>query len=73
VSRIVLLDLARVGLGLGTGTLPLLKSLRSDDPTLEISVGGGISGKDDLAELSDAGASCVLVASALHDGRIGSR
>jgi phosphoribosylformimino-5-aminoimidazole carboxamide ribotide isomerase len=70
VRRLVLLDLSRVGTGRGTGTLPLLKGLAAAHPDVEIAVGGGIAGRGDIAELGRAGASCVLVGSALHDGRI---
>lgn len=69
--RILLLDLARVGTGTGTGTIPLLKAIRSAWPVLEITIGGGVSGPADLERLAEAGASAVLVGSALHDGRIG--
>jgi phosphoribosylformimino-5-aminoimidazole carboxamide ribotide isomerase len=71
LRRTILLDLARVGTGQGTGTLDLLMALRARHASLEIVVGGGVSGPDDLRRLADAGASAVLVASALHDGRIG--
>ncbi len=71
VRRLVLLDLSRVGTGRGTGTLPLLSALAADYPDMEIAVGGGVAGWGDIAALAAAGASCVLVGSALHDGRIG--
>jgi phosphoribosylformimino-5-aminoimidazole carboxamide ribotide isomerase len=70
VRRIVLLDLARVGMGAGTGTTELLLGLCAAFPHLEITVGGGVAGPDDLAALDRAGASAALVGSALHDGRI---
>jgi phosphoribosylformimino-5-aminoimidazole carboxamide ribotide isomerase len=70
VRRLVLLDLARVGTGRGTGTLALLARLRTIDPALEITVGGGIADRDELRALADAGANAVLIGSALHDGRI---
>ncbi|MBX6315285.1 MAG: hisA/hisF family protein [Isosphaeraceae bacterium] len=69
--RLLLLDLARVGTGRGTGTLGLLADLRAVHPRLEIAAGGGISGPEDLRRLEDAGASAVLVGSAFHDGRVG--
>jgi phosphoribosylformimino-5-aminoimidazole carboxamide ribotide isomerase len=71
VLRIILLDLARVGTGRGTGTIELLSEIRTRHPTLEVIVGGGISGAGDLRMLSEAGATAALVGSALHDGRIG--
>ncbi|SIO65998.1 phosphoribosylformimino-5-aminoimidazole carboxamide ribotide isomerase [Singulisphaera sp. GP187] len=73
VRRFLLLDLARVGLGRGIGTEPLLRHLALAGPDLEITVGGGISSGTELHSLDKAGASAVLVGSALHDGRIGSR
>ena len=37
---------------------------------LEITVGGGVRNGDDLDSLAKCGVDAVLVASALHDGRI---
>jgi phosphoribosylformimino-5-aminoimidazole carboxamide ribotide isomerase len=67
----LLLDLARVGTGKGTGTMTLLKRLRAEDSDLEITVGGGVSHGAELLALEKAGADAVLVGSALHDGRLG--
>jgi phosphoribosylformimino-5-aminoimidazole carboxamide ribotide isomerase len=71
--RILLLDLARVGTGSGVGTAALLLLLLERLAWGEVSVGGGISGPGDLIPLEMAGASAVLIGSALHDGRIGLR
>lgn len=71
VRRLLLLDLARVGRGQGTGTGPLLSALIAAHPGAELAVGGGVSGPSDLQSLAAAGAAGVLVGSALHDGRIG--
>lgn len=72
VRRFLLLDLARVGLGQGVGTEPLLRRLAlAAGPYVEIAVGGGISRVSELRSLAEAGASAVLVGSALHDGRMG--
>ncbi len=71
VQRLLLLDLARVGIGRGLGTLELLlrtKSVVGID--LEVIVGGGVSTLADLPPLAEAGASAVLVGSAIHDGRM---
>jgi phosphoribosylformimino-5-aminoimidazole carboxamide ribotide isomerase len=73
VRRLILLDLARVGTGRGTGTHRILAGLRQECPDVEISVGGGISGVEEILELRKAGATAVLVGSAIHDGRIGRR
>jgi len=67
---LIVLDLARVGTGDGPGTLALLGEIRKRFPDLELIAGGGIRGEDDLARLTDAGADAVLVATALHDGRV---
>lgn len=71
--RLLVLDLARVGVGSGPGTLPLATSLVEIDPALEIIAGGGVRDIGDVRALLDAGVSSVLVGSALHDGRIGRR
>jgi phosphoribosylformimino-5-aminoimidazole carboxamide ribotide isomerase len=70
VRRVILLDLARVGVGSGAGTESLLRRLANDHPGVEFIAGGGIGGPDDVRQLADAGAAGVLVASALHDGRL---
>ena len=77
VRRILLLDLAQVGRSQGTGTRLLLDRLVTRYATargghLNWIVGGGISEVAEIESLGEAGASAVLVGSALHDGRIGS-
>jgi len=71
VRTLIVLDLARVGTGTGTGTEPLLKSIRKELPVVELIAGGGIKSRRDVEELSQCGANGVLVASALHNGRVG--
>ena len=71
MRRLLLLDLSRVGTGRGIGTLDLVVELRRIDPRVEISVGGGIAGIDEVIAIRDQGAAAVLIGSALHDGRIG--
>lgn len=73
ISRMIVLDLARVGSGSGVGTLDLIAAIRSAHPSLEIIAGGGVSDLSDLHKLTEAGAAGALIGSALHDGRIGSR
>ncbi len=70
VRRLILLDLARVGLNSGTGTEELCMALNSAHAGLEVTAGGGVRGLDDLRHLQRCGAHAVLVASALHDGRL---
>ena len=71
IISVIVLDLGRVGGGTGVGTLALLERLASRHPEVERVAGGGVSGPDDLRAIERAGGSAALVASALHDGRIG--
>jgi len=68
--RLIVLDLAQVGIGRGVGTLDLCRRLLVGRPELELIAGGGIRGPADLAELAAIGCWGALVASALHDGRL---
>lgn len=70
VNQMILLDLANVGTGLGTGTETLCRTLRNRHPALKLITGGGIRSLDDLQAQAEQGADAVLVASALHDGRL---
>src|SRR5262249_12018268 len=67
VCRMILLDLARVGIGEGLGTLLLLGEILRAAPSTEVVVDGGISEPSDLEQTARAGASAVLLASALHN------
>lgn len=67
---LIVLDLARVGVGAGTGTEALCRRLRAAHPQIELIAGGGVRHRDDLHRLADAGVDAALVASALHDGRL---
>ena len=69
VRRILVLDLARVGVGGGPGTAGLCARLASI-PGIEVSAGGGVRGRADLEQLRSLGVESALVASALHDGRL---
>ncbi len=73
VRRLLLLDLACVGTGRGVGTTTLLSLLAADHPEIEIEigVGGGVAGPQDILTLGRAGAKFLLIGSVLHDGRIG--
>ncbi len=73
VRHLLLLDLARVGTGVGPGTEGLMARIRKAHAGVHISVGGGISRIEEVLALLNAGAAAVLVGSALHDGRIGAR
>jgi phosphoribosylformimino-5-aminoimidazole carboxamide ribotide isomerase len=70
VTRMLVLDLSRVGVGSGPGTDELIANLRLEFPRLEVTAGGGVRGREDLDRLAQLGADAVLVASALHDGRL---
>jgi phosphoribosylformimino-5-aminoimidazole carboxamide ribotide isomerase len=70
VRSVILLDVARVGTGQGSGTLDLLKSLGCSYPCTQWIICGGVRDRHDLELLEAAGARAVLVASALHDGSI---
>jgi phosphoribosylformimino-5-aminoimidazole carboxamide ribotide isomerase len=70
VQRLLLLDLARVGMNAGMGTELLTTELIAAHPEIQLSAGGGVRGPDDLWRLKSIGASAILLASALHDGRI---
>ncbi|MCE9544548.1 MAG: hisA/hisF family protein [Planctomycetia bacterium] len=71
VRRLIVLDVAAVGLGQGCPTLDLCRELRRRYSDLEITSGGGIRTMADLEQLTVAGCDIALVATALHDGRIG--
>jgi len=68
--RLIVLDLAGVGMSGGVPTLDLCRELRRLDDQLEIITGGGVRGADDIRAAVDAGCDALLVASALHDGRL---
>jgi phosphoribosylformimino-5-aminoimidazole carboxamide ribotide isomerase len=70
VKQMLVLDLARVGLGDGTGTQELCGRLVAAYPEVQFAAGGGVRDMDDLRRLQQSGVGAVLVASALHDGSI---
>jgi phosphoribosylformimino-5-aminoimidazole carboxamide ribotide isomerase len=70
VRRLLVLDLARVGGGAGTGTETLCARLAAAYPDVEVSAGGGVRGVADLRRLRACGVRAALVASALHDGAL---
>lgn len=71
VRQMIVLDLASVGGGAGLSTLPLCRQLRGEFPELHLITGGGLRHADDLRQLAaDGCCDAVLVASALHDGRL---
>ncbi len=70
VGALIVLDLARVGTGTGTGTEPLLRAIRNEFPDIDLIAGGGVRTWADVDQLGEAGATGVLVASALHTGTL---
>src|ERR1043165_3737030 len=70
IHRLIVLDLASVGIGAGVSTVGLCRRLKSAHPDVHLSTGGGVRNIDDVNRLLDAGVDSVLVASALHDGGI---
>lgn len=71
VRKVLVLDLARIGTGQGTGTEGLIAEIQKDSPaSLELIAGGGVSSPSDLQRLARNGVDAVLVGSALRDGRL---
>ena len=73
VQNLLILDLVRVGTGLGLGSLDLIHRIHDARPSVQLTAGGGISRIEEVLELRAAGANGVLIGSSLHDGRIGTR
>ena len=70
ITRMIVLDLAAVGVHEGISTIPLCQRLQNHFPQLEIITGGGVRDANDLKQLAAMGIDGVLIASALHNGRI---
>ena len=70
ISRLIVLDLADVGMGCGARTGSLCQSLLAEFPDMHLTCGGGVRGVEDLRAWQALGAKQILVASALHDGRL---
>lgn len=70
IERLIVLDLAQVGIGEGISTLGLCAEIRSRHPQVELITGGGVRNRDDLQLLAQSNIDGVLVASALHNGAI---
>jgi phosphoribosylformimino-5-aminoimidazole carboxamide ribotide isomerase len=68
IERIIVLDLADVGVSNGTSTLALLREIIAAYPHLKIIAGGGVRNMADLLVLEQAGCTAALVATALHKG-----
>ncbi len=70
IAALLILDLARVGAGGGID-LELVSRIRQTLPEIELLAGGGVEREEDLTRAARVGLDGVLVATALHDGRIG--
>ncbi len=70
VEELIVLDLADVGTSSGGSTDELCRELLVAHPALRIIAGGGVRGPADLERLRHLGVDGVLVASAIHDGRL---
>lgn len=71
-SRVIAMNLDRVGSGEGPDTA-LLGQLRAVAPERQIIAAGGVRDARDLEALATSGVAAVLIATALHDGRLDSR
>jgi phosphoribosylformimino-5-aminoimidazole carboxamide ribotide isomerase len=70
VQQLLLLDVAQVGTGQGTGTAELCWQLHQRFPDVTLITGGGIWTREDVAAQVRLGASLVLAATALHEGTL---
>lgn len=69
VSTILVLDLDRVGTGMGVD-LGLIESLRARLGGIRLLAGGGVLTRRDLERMCDAGCDGALVGSAIHQSRL---
>ena len=71
VQRIIVLDLAAVGVDKGLCTADLCRRFLGQFEGLDVITGGGVRNVDDLKSAELLGVDGVLIASALHDSGIG--
>lgn len=70
IRSVIVLDLAAVGVGAGLTTLDVCGRIHAALPDVEVITGGGVRSAADLEAARATGVRAVLVASALHDGRL---
>ena len=70
ITRLIVLDFARVGRNEGIGTEDLCHQIVAAYPHVDVFAGGGISAWGEIKRLESIGVKGVLVASALHDRRL---
>lgn len=68
-EEVIIMTLTRVGVGAGPD-LAFLAQLQGLKPACRLYAAGGVRHVADLSALAEAGASGVLLASALHDGNL---
>lgn len=68
--RVLAMNLRRVGSGAGPD-LGLIAKLRTLRPDCAVYAAGGVRSRDDLLAIAEAGGVGALVATAIHDGRLG--
>ncbi len=68
--RLLILDLARVGMNNGVGTDILVERLLTSMPRVAAAVGGGVRDGEDLKRLEARGVQSVLIGSALRSNRL---
>ncbi len=70
IKRVIVLDLARVGMNDGAGTEEICRTMLARHAGVEFFIGGGVRDVRDLMGFETLGIKGALVASALHDGTI---
>jgi phosphoribosylformimino-5-aminoimidazole carboxamide ribotide isomerase len=68
-TTMTILDVARVGSG-GGADFDAVRRVKAAVPDAHLFVGGGLRGAADVAQAATSGCDGVLVATALHDGRL---
>jgi phosphoribosylformimino-5-aminoimidazole carboxamide ribotide isomerase len=69
-GALIVIDLSRVGSGTGLDGR-VIADVRNAAPGVTLVAGGGVRNADDLEQLARLGCDGALVATALHEGRIG--
>jgi len=71
IRSLIVLDLASVGSDNGgASTVDLCRNIRARHPDIEITSGGGVRNREDVARFVEAGCNRVLVSTALHRGEL---
>ena len=60
VERLIVLDLADVGVSNGSSSLTLCREIHREFPAIELIAGGGVRGIDDLKALADCRLRCGI-------------